>query len=137
MKLSLLHEFSGSPEDILDASGIRPFSKGAAGPFNQRMPSGDTGSSKKKMQDPNYPERLTSAAASGNRSPEAKMLPLRSGNQDTPLKPRHELFFNSPSSGRRKKGGFKRHGKPLGSWPPAEREAPIGAWGKRPGVKDI
>lgn len=135
MKIRLLYE--ASLDDVLQAAGIRTFDRGAYGPFNQRMPSSDTGSSRKKLQDPNYPERLSSAAASGNRSPAAQQLPYRSGSQDTPLKPRHRRFFNSPSSGKSKKGGFKGHGEPLGAWPPADKEAPIGVWGKRPGVKDL
>ena len=138
MRLSLLHEDQPSIDNILKASGIRPFFRGGYGPVgSQRGPSDETGSSAKRLQDPNYPERLSSAAASGNRSPGSEMLPFRSGSQDTPLKPRHRRFSNSPAAGRSKKGGYSRHGKPLGAWPPAEREAPIGVWGKRPGVKDI
>ena len=136
MKLSLLHEDQPPWVDgLLGASRIRPFFRGAHGQAgSQRGPSGETGSSAKKLQDPNYPERLSSAAASGNTSPGSETLPYRSGSQDTPLKPRHRKFFNSPASGKSKKGGY---GKPLGAWPPAEREAPIGVWGKRPGVKDL
>ena len=139
MKLSLLHEDQPSwIDDILGASRIRPFFRGGYGSVgSQRGPSGETGSSTKKLQDPNYPERLSSAAASGNISPGSKMLPYRSGSQDTPLKPRHRRFFNSPAAGRSKKGGYRGHGEPLGAWPPAEKEAPIGVWGKRPGVKDL
>jgi hypothetical protein len=39
----------------------------------------------KKMQDP-----ARSSTAS------KRMQPIRSGNQDTPLKPRHRVFFNAP-----------------------------------------
>ncbi len=43
----------------------------------------------KKAADPNRPEL---SGHSGN-----KMLPSRSGNQNTPMKPRHRKFFNAPT----------------------------------------
>jgi hypothetical protein len=42
----------------------------------------------KKLQDPNRPEKL---GHSGN-----VILPFRTGNQDTPMSPRHRRFFNAP-----------------------------------------
>lgn len=41
----------------------------------------------KKLKDPGRPEKIGDAN---------KELPARSGNQDTPLKPRHRKYFNSP-----------------------------------------
>ena len=86
----------------------------------------------KKRQDPNSPEQP-------GKDP---MLPYRTGSQDTPLKPRHRRFFNSPSSGKDSKGGYRVHGAPLGAERPdraAHKPAPagMGSWGKRPGVADI
>lgn len=50
----------------------------------------------KKQQDPNYPEHIDSNP----------MQPLRTGNQDTPLKPRHRKFFNAPTGTTQGKIGF-------------------------------
>lgn len=51
----------------------------------------------KKMADPNRPEKMGDANS---------MLPGRSGNQDTPLKPRHRRFFNAPTGGGPTKAGY-------------------------------
>jgi hypothetical protein len=58
-----------------------------------------------KIQDPNYPE----LSNDGNGP-----LPYRSGNQDTPMKPRHRKYFNAPLGATQGKIGW---GQPLGSWP--------------------
>ncbi len=58
-----------------------------------------------KIQDPNYPE-LSDDGTKGQ-------LPYRSGNQDTPLKPRHRKYFNAPLGAMQGKIGW---GQPLGSW---------------------
>ena len=39
-----------------------------------------------------------------------KNFPIRSGSQDTPLKPRHRLYFNAPIGATQGKIGFKKHG---------------------------
>jgi hypothetical protein len=39
-----------------------------------------------------------------------KEYPQRSGQQDTPLKPRHRLYFNAPIGATQGKIGFKKHG---------------------------
>lgn len=54
----------------------------------------------KRMQDP-----LRSYSA------QKKLLPQRSGNQDTPLKPRHRRYFNAPIGAVQGKIGY---GSPLG-----------------------
>lgn len=106
VKLSSLHE------DFMDASGLAY--------------------ARKKQADPNYPERLPSMS----RQPGSQMMQMRSGSQDTPLKPRHRKYFNSPESGYGKKGGYTTD-RPLGEWPPAYKEAPIGVWGKRPSIRHV
>jgi hypothetical protein len=52
----------------------------------------------KKLQDPERPEKL---GTSGH-----KMLPSRSGQQDTPLSPRHRRYFNAPIGGVLSKSGY-------------------------------
>ena len=80
MKLSYLFEDSLA-DKIKTAMGLRFF---------------------KKMQDPERPEKLGTA---GN-----KMLPARSGNQDTPLTPRLRRFFNAPNGATQGKVGFGEPG---------------------------
>jgi len=60
-----------------------------------------------KSNDPNYPEITNNPIMWPD-------LHYRSGNQDTPLKPRHRKYFNAPLGATQGKIGF---GEPLGSWP--------------------
>lgn len=52
----------------------------------------------KKMQDPGR-----------HQIDQAKLYPQRSGNQDTPLKPRHRRFFNAPIGAIQTKTGYGKH----------------------------
>ena len=87
MKLALL-EYLGPSDDVL-----------------KRMKSSIGQYYFKKIQDPNYPE----LSDDGTKGP----LPYRSGNQDTPMKPRHRKYFNAPLGATQGKIGW---GTPLGSW---------------------
>ncbi|MDP1712589.1 MAG: hypothetical protein Q8K86_09040 [Candidatus Nanopelagicaceae bacterium] len=97
MKLSLLEQASPSDDFIQAAAG----SIGSKlGPMTQNL--------FKKQSDPNYPELNDD----GTKGP----LPYRSGNQDTPMKPRHRKYFNAPLGATQGKIGW---GEPLGAWPPS------------------
>ena len=131
MKLSLLHEADG--QDLADK--ILQGMRGTAGsPFGRHAMA--------RQEDPMSPERH-GYSRTDQSVKDTKGVPvqrMRTGDQKgTPTKIRHKVFFNAPDSGQAHVPGFKKHGAPLGRepMPITRREAPIGVWGKTPGVHDF
>ena len=78
MRLTILFEASPFETALINATGKYHF---------------------KKLQDPGRPEKL---GTSGH-----KMLPMRSGQQDTPLTPRLRRYFNAPTGAQQGKIGYQ------------------------------